>query len=230
MVMRRVLLGLFSHRTLALLRWDIYFMKVRINNFLFSKRSDLKKRLSLQSERKYLNLGSGPRGIDSAEWINIDGFPDTNVHYLCDFNKRLPFGDNSFDGIFCEHVLEHFDYDNGSKLMRECLRLLKPGGTVRIIVPDGNKFLKAYFDDPEFVIKYKGVQTGHAMEAVNIWFYQRYEHQCIYDAPYLISMLENAGYSKAAKASFGLSALGPKDIVIDDEKYAWESLYVEAVK
>ena len=39
---------------------------------------------------------------------------------------ELPFEDNSFDMIFCNHVLEHIPDD--SKAMRELFRVLKKGG------------------------------------------------------------------------------------------------------
>lgn len=228
--MRNILLFFFTHRTLALLRWDIYFVNIRVANFLFRREKKLLRLLKKHSRKKYLNLGSGPRGIDNDTWINIDGFKDRNVHYLCDISRGLPFYEKTFDGIFCEHVLEHFDYDHGKKLMEDCCRILKPGGVLRIIVPDGHKILKSYFDEPSFISKYKQCDSIYPMEAVNKWFYQRYEHQCIYDGPYLIDMLLKAGFSEATKISYLQTTLHEKELVIDDEKYNWESLYVEAVK
>jgi predicted SAM-dependent methyltransferase len=228
--MRKLFLFLLSHRTLALLRWDLHFLRVRLNNFLFNKEARLKKIVEKKPGLKYLNLGSGPRGLMDASWVNIDGYKDTNVHFLCDFNRRLPFASETFDGIFCEHVLEHFDYQGGRKLLVECLRILKKGGVIRVIVPDGEKFIKAYFDDPGQILKYKECSTEFPIEAVNAWFYQRYEHQCIYDAAYLIDQLKKAGFANAVKSSYKNSSLGAVAIALDDPKYAWESLYVDAVK
>ena len=228
--MRRLLLFFLSHRTLALLRWDLHFMGVRLNNFLFNKEASLRKSTENKQGARYLNLGSGPRGLTDPAWINIDGYQDTNVHFLCDFNRPFPFRSESLDGIFCEHVLEHFDYAHGKSLLTECSRVLKKGGTIRIVVPDGEKFLRAYFDQPEDIIRYKECSTNHAMEAVNAWFYQRYEHQQIYDADYLIDLLTKSGFTKAVKSSFKHSELNAEPIVLDDPKYSWESLYVEAVK
>jgi len=228
--MRKLLLFFFSHRTLALMRWDFHFLSVRLSNFFFNKKSALNKRVAANPGPRYLNLGSGPRGLSDPKWINIDGYKDTNVHYLCDFNRPLPFEPETFDGIFCEHVLEHFNYEYGRILLTECLRVLKKGGAIRIIVPDGNKFLRAYFDNPDFIIKYKECSTGYPMEAVNAWFYQRYEHQCIYDADYLTDQLKRTGFAKAVKTDYKQSMVGMEAIVLDDQKYSWESLYVEAIK
>lgn len=228
--MRNFLLLFFSHRTLALLRWDLHFMAIRLKNLLFFKTPKLRKRIKNHDGPLYLNLGSGPRGLDTINWINVDGFKDTNVHYLCDFNRPFPFNPETFDGIFCEHVLEHFTYHDGRKLMIECKRILKTNGVIRIIVPDGSKFLTAYFEEPGKIVEYKQVPSGFPMEAVNSWFYQRYEHQCIYDGDYLIDSLLKAGFREAQLSSFEHSTLGEREIVLDDAKYNWESLYVEARK
>jgi predicted SAM-dependent methyltransferase len=228
--MRKLLLSFFSHRTLALIRWDIHFVGIRAGNRMFSRTGKLLKEISKKSGPLYLNLGSGPRGLNSSAWINIDGFKDKNVQYLCDFSRALPFEDETFDGIFCEHVFEHFTYENGRKLMLECRRILKKSGVLRIIVPDGNKVLSSYFNEPQKIVEYKQVESGFAMEAVNTWFYQRYEHQCIYDAAYLTDSLQKAGFSETKHASYNISLAGNQNIVLDDPKYSWESLYIEAIK
>lgn len=228
--MRRILENLFAHRTLALLRWDIHFIKVRIVNTVTFQKKKLNKKLSIKTEKKFLNLGSGPRGLEQPEWVNIDGFKDKNVDYVCDFNKILPFKENTFDGIFCEHVLEHFDFKYGSLLMSECLRILKPDGIVRIIVPNGYIILRDYFAEPQKIIAYKNCKSGQAMEAVNLWFYQRYEHQQIYDAPYLDYLLQKVGFCSSKQVEYKKSNFYMDSLAIDDEKYAYESLYMEAKK
>jgi len=228
--MRDLLLFFFSHRTLALIRWDIHFFSIRIGNVLFWRTGRLLKEIRKKSGPVYLNLGSGPRGSTAPEWVNIDGFKDKNVHYLCDFSRPLPFDNDTFDGIFCEHVLEHFTYEQGQILMEECKRILKKGGVIRIIIPDGQKILSSYFHEPSKIVEYKQVKSGIPMEAVNIWFYQRYEHQCIYDADYLLYMLNKSGYTTTLQSSFNNTSTGTKEIVLDDPKYSYESLYAEAVK
>ena len=223
------MLFLFSHRTLALLRWDLHFMNVRFKNFLFGKDKVIGQFLKSDG-KKLLNLGSGPRGVDNPEWLNIDGYPDKNVQFLCDFNRDFPIPNQCLDGIFTEHVLEHFDYENGRKLLSTCFRILKSNGTIRIIVPDGKKILKAYFEEPAKILKYKECTTKYPIEAVNSWFYQRYEHQCIYDFEYMKGLLVEIGFSKVYEASYMVSESGNNDLLLDDPKYSWESLYVEAVK
>jgi hypothetical protein len=65
------------------------------------------------------------------------------------------------------------------------------------------------------------------MEAVNSYFRQRYEHHFLYDWTTLRSMLEQVGFATVVRSEYGIGRLN-NDIVLDDPKYEWESLYVEA--
>jgi predicted SAM-dependent methyltransferase len=227
--LRRLLLFLFSHRTLALLRWDLHFSAVRFGNVVFRKKPALLKRVAGAPRPLYLNLGSGPRGLADDHWINVDGYLDNNVHYLMDFSRRWPFPDNSLDGIFCEHVFEHFDFEGGQTLLREAFRALRPGQSIRIVVPDGNKILRTYYENPAELQHHRETGTGQAMDSVNSYFRQRYDHQFIYDWALLQQQLSDAGFSQIAQVSFQ-QADNSKPLLLDDPKYEWESLYAEASK
>ncbi|GAA0873223.1 class I SAM-dependent methyltransferase [Gangjinia marincola] len=60
---------------------------------------------------------------------------------ICD----LPFDDNSYDTIFCNHVLEHIP--NDKKAMQELYRVLKPGGMAILQVPQDLNREKTFEDD-----------------------------------------------------------------------------------
>jgi predicted SAM-dependent methyltransferase len=227
-VSRRLLLALFGHRTLALLRWDLQLLQVRIRNVLLRKETELQHRIASSAGPLYMNLGSGPRGLRDDCWINVDGYSDVNVDYMMDFTRKWPFPENSLDGIFCEHVFEHFDYNEGQQLLKQSLRALRPGGTLRIIVPDGRKILETYCRNPKELLVHRDVETRTPMDAVNSWFRQRYEHQFTYDFETLQEQLKRAGFQDVAEVSFKVGRSKP--LILDDEKYEWESLYVEATK
>ncbi len=53
-----------------------------------------------------------------------------------DVRKGLPFKDNSVDYIYTSHLLEHLKKREVVKVIRECHRILKPHGWIRIVVPD----------------------------------------------------------------------------------------------
>ncbi len=58
---------------------------------------------------------------------------------------NLPFADNKFDFILCNHVLEHIPDD--TKAMQELYRILKPGGTAILQIPQDLNLEKTFEDD-----------------------------------------------------------------------------------
>ncbi len=91
---------------------------------------------------KCLNLGCGSRFHPA--WTNIDyaaADPSVLSH---DLRRGVPFPDEEFDVVYHSHVLEHFSKSQGSAFLRECFRVLKPGGTVRVAVPDLEGIARAY--------------------------------------------------------------------------------------
>ena len=65
------------------------------------------------------------------------------------------------------------------------------------------------------------------MEVVNSYFRQRYEHQFLYDWVTLERMLRRTGFSVVSRSRYGQ---GERGLLLDDAKYEWESLYVEAIR
>jgi predicted SAM-dependent methyltransferase len=224
---RRLLLFLFSHRTLAVARWDLGLLGVRLRGVLTGQRAKIRRFVATRASPVLLNLGAGPRGVDDAHWVNVDGAPEAGVRFLLDFQRPLLFDDASFDGAFCEHVLEHFGQGEGERLAREIARILKPGGVFRVVVPDAELVLKAYFETPADLVAARGEGQGTAMEMVNSYFRQRYEHQFMYDWPTLEQALLRAGFAHVTRSRFREPG-GCIPLRIDDPKYERESLYVEA--
>lgn len=227
---RNALLFVFSHRTLATARWDFYFARARLKNYLKGTARKLRQHVENMPGPRYLNLGSGPRGIVDPHWLNVDGFLDKNVHFLLDFSRPWPIPDASMDGVFCEHVLEHFSLEDGIELLKQCVRVLKPGGVARFIMPDAAQIMRAYFDEPQFLVDRRLPASGLAIETVNIYFRQRYEHLCLYDWALSEYAFTKAGFSLIQKADFRQSKLVSEALLLDDPKYTWESLFIDAQK
>lgn len=81
-----------------------------------------------------LNLGCGARALPS--WTNLDFVARPGLVTAHDLRTALPFADGCFDAVYHSHVLEHFDRPQGARLLAECFRVLRPGGTLRVVVPD----------------------------------------------------------------------------------------------
>jgi predicted SAM-dependent methyltransferase len=58
-----------------------------------------------------------------------------------------PWEDGSLNGILASHILEHFDCLTALALVRECRRVLAPGGVLRVSVPDAAYFRAVHVED-----------------------------------------------------------------------------------
>ena len=141
-----------------------------------------------------LNVGCGK--VKLPGWVNIDIEPGADL--VMDVRKGLPFDNNSVDFIYCEHVLEHFTYEEGEKVLREFERCLRREGIVRIAMPDLDYIIKKYNADwknqdwlswPE----YEFVKTRGQM--INISF-RYWGHKYLYNKEDLRNQLTKVGFQK----------------------------------
>lgn len=92
------------------------------------------------------------------EWNNIkfSSLPHLDeppyIHHL-ELRRPLPYEPNTFDEIYCNHVLEHLTLEDGRQLVREFYRILKPGGMCRLVVPDLELVAREYLHNLEIVTK-----------------------------------------------------------------------------
>ena len=87
-----------------------------------------------------MHVGCG--GHELPGWINVDNHPAPLAINL-DWGLPLPTGSARY--VFVAHLLEHlFHPAQSSRLLAEIRRVLAPGGIVRIVVPDIEKYLRAY--------------------------------------------------------------------------------------
>lgn len=92
---------------------------------------------------QYVNCGCGSKFVVGGEWINLD-FARREGVQECNILKGLPFEDSSIDAVFSSCMLEHFTVGQAKAHIEECYRVLKPGGVVRIVVPDLENVCKEY--------------------------------------------------------------------------------------
>ncbi|MBZ9632352.1 methyltransferase domain-containing protein [Salegentibacter sp. LM13S] len=83
---------------------------------------------------KFLNLGCGNNY--HKDWINIDFATRSDDVIEHNLLKGIPLADDSIDVLYHSHVLEHFSKKDGEELMKECNRVLKDNGIIRVAVPD----------------------------------------------------------------------------------------------
>jgi predicted SAM-dependent methyltransferase len=171
-----------------------------------------------------LNIGSGGNVRDN--FLNVDfySFGVRVPWYPVDLRYPLPFRNESFEGAFSEHCVEHLSPPQAVALFRETLRTLKPGAFFRCAVPDLAKYVAFYRNeasDPKFSDFMNGCEA--------IWSLTQYwGHQSVWDAEMLKAMLKRAGFSRVDVCEFRQGSV--PDLLIETEQRRWETLYVEAFK
>jgi len=96
---------------------------------------------------RLLNFGCG--STYHSEWVNLDAAPVSPEVIAHDLRRGFPHAADSFDAVYGSHVLEHLDPQAGMRLLQECFRVLKPGGIVRIVVPDLETMARLYLQSLE---------------------------------------------------------------------------------
>lgn len=89
-----------------------------------------------------LNVGCGSTFHE--DWVNVDLYSMSEHVIEMDIRKGLAFEDNSFDVVYSSHVLEHMSKDKAEELVEEMVRVLKPGGILRLVVPDLEAIISNY--------------------------------------------------------------------------------------
>ncbi len=224
----------FSRRTFNVLRFEFRIYRQRLANQILPHRRSRFTRLRCMREIS-LNVGSGGKGMTG--WINLDVSPfNQDLYATHDLRRPLPLADGSVKRIMAEHVIEHLDpQDDIPGVFRELYRVLEKDGTVRIVVPEVARFIKAYLSNDPADWQALGFLDGRIpsvmstpMDMINHVFHQGGEHCAGWDFPSLQIALSQAGFSRVLQQEFGKS-VDPK-LAIDLPNHASYSLYVEAVK
>ncbi len=142
-----------------------------------------------------LHLGSGPQILQG--WINIDNAQYPGVDRLLDVTQGLPFDDVSF--VFAEHFIEHLSYADACALLRECRRVLRDDGVLRLSTPNLDWVWMTHYrlgmPEPEEV---------QACFALNRAF-RGWGHQFLYNERTLRATLLDTGFANIIRCHYGES-------------------------
>ncbi len=200
----------------------------KVQKFISSLKRNIKVLNNVRSSKHYLDVGCG-NNFDS-HFLHLDFHWMPGVEVCWDFARNgLPFADNRFYGIFTEHCLEHIEYSSMPFVLSEFHRALKPGGTLRIVVPDGELYLTAFNQIKKGAatkLPYQGAGET-PMERINGVF-RNHGHQFIYDFETFERLLRRAGFDNVERKDF---RNGKDKILLKDLEWRKiESLYLEAYK
>jgi predicted SAM-dependent methyltransferase len=162
-------------------------------------------------------------------WYHVD-FRSPKADLRVDIRRGLPFGDASCRFIFCEHVFDHLELGELRWVLSECHRVLEPDGAIRIILPDLERFVRAYTErDKEWVRAVWGRDLSPA-ESLNEIFFADIRKRFLHDFSSLGGALRQAGF-KDVYLSAPLASRFP-ELNIDSNlpHRRLDSMYVEAVR
>lgn len=182
----------------------------------------------LNQRHLLINLGCGPTAM--ADWINVDMARGSHVDVVLDITTGLPFLDESCQAVICEHVIEHLTREHGLQLLKDCRRVLEPGGVVRISTPDAGLYLKSYAGDGDFLrwaMERRPAPTP--LDRINMVMREDGQHLWLYDGESLMRLFQDAGFSEVTVQPAGVSTI---DVLndIDHPGRRAESVYVEGIK
>ena len=154
-----------------------------------------------------LHLGCGTVRLDG--WVNID-LPararelETPPDLAWDVRRRLPFPDRAARLIYHEHLMEHLTLDEGTRCLRDWLRVLEPEGVLRIATPDLAYLVDRYRGDwrdqawlklPEYAF------IGTRAEMMNVAF-RWWDHRYLYDGEELERRMREAGFGSVRRCGY----------------------------
>lgn len=197
------------------------------------RNSSAKARALLGGKRGLkLHLGCGRRIMPG--WVNVDAFEQPGFDLRWDLRDRFPCEDGVAALIYSEHTLEHLDRRFADQALAEMFRLLEPGGTLRIGVPDAGLYMRNYASDQrEFFAEFRHLggavePLATPLEVINQMFRMGGHHRFAWDYETLGNALAKVGFDSVRQMPAG-SASRP-DLCLDDPTHANETLYLEAVK
>jgi predicted SAM-dependent methyltransferase len=189
-----------------------------------------------------LQLGSGPNRLTS--WLSSDVAPESSDCIYLDVRRRFPFASDTFDYVFNEHMIEHLTFENGLFMLRECHRVLKAGGKLRIATPDLSVLMGLYSGTLDaaqaryvhwicerFIAGARETPVFVINNAFSNW-----GHEFLYDRETLEESMKSAGFHRISRVEPGqsddahLKGLESHGSSIGDEEInRFETMVLEAV-
>ena len=171
--------------------------------------------------------------LESSQYQFIRFARENDIAYG-DATKGLPLQDETVDVLYSSHMLEHLDRNEASMFLKEAFRVLRPGGVIRIAVPDLKKQVKKYNEegDADAFIEatYLCVPRPRSLaQKLRLLLVGPRNHQWMYDGNSLSRLVQKHGFIKAEVMPVGKTRIQDYEPLNLLER-ASESVYVEAEK
>ncbi|MEM3097461.1 MAG: methyltransferase domain-containing protein [Nitrososphaerales archaeon] len=171
-------------------------------------------------------------------WTNMDLYPQLIdfanrhgfIYRVHDMTRPLPFDDGIVDMIYHCHFLEHLDYKAGGKFLKECARVMKPGGIMRIIMPDTRGLMEKYFKgDLSQFDEINDNCAASPAQIAKLWTLLMSGHNSMWDEETLKDTLIFFGFRDVRRMNFRQS-MSKQMLRETQDMFPSLSLFVEAVR
>jgi SAM-dependent methyltransferase len=182
-----------------------------------------------QHEESVRRLNWGCGGWPQPGWINSDRKGGPGIDLSCDIRDGLPLEEGSIDYVVSVHALPEVPYPDLVPALRELRRVLKPGGVLRLVLPDLEMGIRAFLagDRDYFAIPDEDARTLGGKLAVQLTWYSYSRSLFTYD--FVEELLSKAGFAKRIRCDYRRTA-SPFREIVDLDNRERESLFVEAEK
>jgi len=149
--------------------------------------------------------------------------------------SHLPFPDGTAALVYSSHMIEHLTRDEAAAFLREVLRVLQPGGWVRLAAPDLGRLARDYVDGRSDANRFveltllAGERPRGALQRLKGVVAGPRHHLWMYDGASLMRLCREVGFGEVVERSAGQTSI-PDPGALDLSERAEESIYVEARK
>jgi len=174
-----------------------------------------------------LNWGCGDHTLPG--WINADRWTLPGVNLVCDILEGLPLDSESVDYGVSIHALPEIVYEQIPPVLAELRRVLKPGATLRLGLPDLERNIEAYLkgDTAHFLIPDTDARTLGGKLAMQLTWYGYCRTLFTYE--FAEELLLKAGFQTVARRDY-MTTGSPYPEISSFDNREQETLFLEAVR
>jgi SAM-dependent methyltransferase len=173
------------------------------------------------------------KSLESSQYQFIRFARENDIEYG-DATQGLPVKDQSVAVLYSSHMLEHLDRNEAGRFLKEAYRVLRPGGIIRIAVPDIRKLVERYYEsgDADAFIESTLLclpRPKSLAQRLRLLLVGTRNHQWMYDGNSLSRLLQRGGFVKTEVMPAGQTRISGHE-PLDLQERVSESVYVEAEK
>jgi predicted SAM-dependent methyltransferase len=174
-----------------------------------------------------LNWGCGAH--PEPGWVNSDLKDGPGIDVSCDIRDGLPIADATFDYVVSIHALPMIPYSELVPVLEELRRVLRPGGVLRLGLPDLDRAIDAYRsgDRSYFLVPDDDEHTMSGKMIVQLLWYGW--SVTLFTEEFACALLRRAGFRDVRACAYRTTASEHPDIVALDNRER-ESFFVEGVR